>query len=178
MAVLIDSTISWHKAIVDSIEANEFRSGVAPAEMQAFLEACGELGVEHIIESGRGQFGYSTCVLGELAKRTGIRVTSIDWHDSMWKKVPECVEPYRKWVEILVGDSRHILPQLADSWDKPCALLIDGPKGDVATDLILKCVNRSPQLRLVGQHGTSDSFVAAFPWMQQEGHLVMARLDR
>src|SRR5712691_8115121 len=66
----------WARIALDDDWVGSWLEGaIFPTEIVFFLASCEANGIRYIIESGR-QDGYSTRILGEYARRTGVLVTS------------------------------------------------------------------------------------------------------
>lgn len=126
---------------------------IFPCEMVYFLAMAEIEGIKTIMESGR-QDGYSTIILGEFARRTGVRVISIDYEEDAdrGRQCRERLAPYP--VETLVGDAFTLVGETLNGvLEEPMALLVDGPKSWSATALLHAAVaNRKVKLIALHQH--------------------------
>lgn len=115
------------------------RKGMFYSEVFLFLQACARQEVQIIIESGV-KLGMSTALL-----RAGFDGELISIEIS---GAPPAIEG----VDFIQGDSRKVIPRvLAESIGSRIAILIDGPKGAAALDMMwdLMCW---PSIRLIGIH--------------------------
>jgi len=103
------------------------------------------------VESGRYR-GYSTQILAEYLSESGTSVTSIDLERGTEadKAARNRLSGYDN-LDLRYGDSRDIL---SDEIEGSAAVLIDGPKGDVAIELALDCLKRE-ETALVAVHDLS-----------------------
>lgn len=124
---------------------------IFPCEMVYFLAMAEIEDSRTILESGR-QDGYSTIILGEFARRTGIRVVSIDYEEEA-ERGQRCRERLASYpVEALVGDAFSLIGRiLAESATDSVAILVDGPKGWSANALALSSAGYS-NVRLLALH--------------------------
>ena len=123
---------------------------IFPREMVFFLARCQAAGVKQIIESGR-QDGYSTRILGEFAKRTGVAVVSIDYEDDKSRR-QRCRTMLASFpVELLTGDAFEEIGLSLQATCNKTAILIDGPKNWGAVSLL--CASASfPQVAIISMH--------------------------
>jgi hypothetical protein len=120
-------------------------------EMVFFLATCESLGIGYIIESGR-QDGYSSQILGEFARRTGVHVASIDYEEDK-QRGRRCRERLAEYpIDLRVGNAFELLGAMVDeAGPAPIALLIDGPKGFGALSLAA-AVAADPRIFLLAMH--------------------------
>jgi hypothetical protein len=136
---------------IQTIEPPWQTGGIFPSEMLAFLIACEEEHVDCVIESGRER-GYSTQVLAEYAGERAIPFVSLD--------LPQTPEIGRATRERLAGKpvrlvDASVLEHLGDVVPRGVqriALLVDGPKDEVARRVLLAAAHAFPVV-LVGTHG-------------------------
>lgn len=114
----------------------EWKTGIYPGEMAAFLGLCDLCGTRSIVESGRGEHAYSTQILCEYAQRENVRVVSVDFEPVQGRSFQERVQTYRN-LECVTGDAFAILPTAVRRLPGPMALLLDGPKLQPANRLSL-----------------------------------------
>lgn len=118
-------TLQWaHEIEKWSIE---WRTGIYPGEMAAFLGLCDLYGIRSIIESGRGEDAYSTQILGEYSQETNTKIVSIDFSTVEGKTFQERLKGYPH-LQCIIGDAFEVLPFIANNLVGPIALLVDGPK--------------------------------------------------
>lgn len=113
------------------------RKGVLFSEMLFFLAASAAVKPGRILESGRGR-GQSTHLLCLCFPRS--QIVSIEG-DARSPDVPVAEARLKNFsnVRLLFGDSKRMLPQLAQAGD---VVLIDGPKGFSGLRLALKLLRR------------------------------------
>ncbi len=114
----------------------EWRTGIYPGEMAAFLGLCDLCGVRSIVESGRGEHAYSSQILGEYSKVNNVQVVSIDLSPIEGKGFQGRLGQYRK-IRYVVGNAFDVLPRAIRGLNSPIALLLDGPKLEPANRLSL-----------------------------------------
>lgn len=113
------------------------QGAIYPLEMAVFLASCKALGIEQVVESGRGTAEYSTRVLD---KSYGSAFTSIDF-----------APPKNQYTgTMLTGDTYDLLP-LALRGKRNVALLIDGPKKPFSHWVALAACLRY-DIRLIAMH--------------------------
>jgi len=107
-------------------------AGILPSELLMFCGCCEVVYANQVIESGRRN-GFSTKVLSQMNELGVIgRFTSIEIDPI--PSVDEQIEKQFPNTKIIVGDSTNMLPHIAKKDE--CALLMDGPKGPTAINLI------------------------------------------
>ncbi len=134
--------------VVDSYEER----GILHSEMLAVCAVCDAMDIDVILESGRFR-GQSTLVMARYFKDKLARIISVEIsRDRNAKIAEEHLEGYSN-VEQRYGDSRDLLPRLVqDLSDKRIAVLLDGPKGQVAVDLVRKLVWQSDNIAVAFFH--------------------------
>jgi hypothetical protein len=143
------------RKVIDTYE----KRGILHSEMLAVCAVCDELDIEVIIESGRYR-GQSTFILANYFDGKGVRVISIELDrenaikylgpevspaviDENMAFVEKRLAPYNH-VQLLYGDAKNIVPQLVrELAGKRLAILLDGPKGIEAIDLVRKLLSNS-----------------------------------
>ena len=120
-------------------------------ELVFFLASCEAIGVRYIIESGR-QDGYSTQILGEFARRTGMRAASIDYEEDA-ERGRRCRARLAGYpIDLRIGSAFELLGQMVnDSPIGPIALLLDGPKGFSAVS-VTAAAAADPKVALIAFH--------------------------
>ena len=129
---------------------------IFPREMAFFMAHCQVVGVEQIIESGR-QDGYSTRILGEFARRTGIVIVSIDYEDdkARGERCRQMLAPYT--MDILTGDAFEEIGRVLKAKPMKTAVLIDGPKNWGAVSLL--CASASfRQVAVISMHNLDEGY--------------------
>jgi hypothetical protein len=120
--------------------------GILNSEMLAACATCERLGVDLIIESGRCR-AQSTLAMARFFRNTKTRIISIELeHDENAKFAAQRLAGF-KGVELLFGDSFAMLPELLrENAHLKVALLMDGPKGLPALELIQDCFDNHAAL--------------------------------
>jgi hypothetical protein len=136
---------------VRSLGAPWFRGAIFPSEMVAFLAACDRAGIDAIVESGR-QDGYSTAVLGDYAAVRGVPAVSIDLPSTPERGQRTRARLAGAPVELVDGNALLLLGEVVPAGARRVALLVDGPKDEVANRLLLAASARLP-VALIGFHG-------------------------
>jgi hypothetical protein len=144
---------------------------IFPTEMAMFLATCEAAQVDGIIESGR-QDGYSTVALADYAGLMDVPVISMDLPDTPERGARTRARlAGRPNLRLLDGNSLRILPRAVPPTGGRLALLVDGPKGDVANSLMVAACAAYP-IAVLGYHGhhpgTADGAEreVAFPSMR------------
>lgn len=119
--------------------------GIIHSEMAYIIHMCRQFGVRCIIESGRAR-GQSTYMLAKYMP--DVTIYSIDLRPDH----PDNLVAYKRLnqfnnIELLAGDSRERMPNLARGSTGTTAVLLDGPKGKAAVDLLAQCFEY-PQVKL------------------------------
>lgn len=159
-------------SFVRSVNFPYYPGAIFPCEMAYFLQECEDVGIDCIIESGRGE-GYSTAVLAVYGEARKVRVISIDMEDDA-SRAEACRRRLTRYpdLELVVGDTFYELPKLLRSATGPIALLIDGPKYDEAIYLSAAAAAFS-SVRVIAHHNTGPEtswyghFVKRFPQAQR-----------
>jgi len=128
--------------------------GILNSEMLAVCALSKSLGVDVAIESGRAR-GQSTHVLARCFQGSPTRVISVELYRDEDAKFAEGQLSGFDHVELLYGDSTVLLPELVAGLEgKRIAVLLDGPKGQVAIDLARKLFELSPGVVAAFMHDT------------------------
>jgi len=141
----------------------EWRTGIYPCEMAAFIGLCDSFGIRSIVESGRGEDAYSTQVLGEYAERTRVKIVSIDFGPTQGKAFQQRLEHYHN-LRCVVGDTFDVLPHAMVGMPGPIAILLDGPKLQPANRLSL-AASIMWEIRIVAHHNCPS----LSPWGKEFG---------
>jgi len=132
--------------------------GILHSEM---LAACGTfetLDVDVVIESGRCR-GQSTRILAEHFAGSRTAIVSIELMRDENAEFAEARLRQHPHVELLYGDSEHLLPELLDRHrGKRIGLLLDGPKGVAAMNLADRLFALSPDLLVACIHDMRIDF--------------------
>jgi hypothetical protein len=120
--------------------------GILHSEMLAVCALCDEIGIEVIIESGRCR-GQSTLTLARYFEDQHVQLISIELvRDENALFAEERLAHYGN-VQLLYGDSRKLMPRLVGELaGKRIAVLLDGPKGQIAIDLVKTLIQQSENI--------------------------------
>lgn len=128
--------------------------GILPSEMHAACAIMKRLGVKRIIESGRW-LGFSTEALAAYFKDEDVHIDSIEFVRN--ERGIECekrLAPYKK-VRLYYGDAKLLLPGLlAQQKDIPTAILLDGPKGELAVRILKEVLSEYNTIVVAFIHDT------------------------
>jgi hypothetical protein len=138
-------------ALDDDWVAGWVEGAIFPTELVFFLASCETHGIRYIIESGR-QDGYSTRILGEYARRTGVLVASIDYEEDA-ERGRRCRARLAGYpLDLRIGSAFELIgPMVRDAPAAPIALLIDGPKGFSAVS-VAAAAGVDPKTALISLH--------------------------
>ncbi len=126
--------------------------GILHSEMLAVCGVCEALDVDVIIESGRCR-GQSTLVLARYFERSDCEIVSVELERDENADFAEARLASFANVELLFGDSGRVLPELIERFaGRRIALLIDGPKGIEALNLVHKAFALSPDVAAAFVH--------------------------
>ncbi len=154
-----ESVEKWASLALELDWASGWEEGaIFPCEMVYFLAACDAAGIREIVESGR-QDGYSTRILGEYARRTGVRIVSIDFEDDP-ARAARCramLAPYP--VEIRKANAYLGVIEAVRQARGPTALIVDGPKGFLAQSMSLAAL-ACGEIRILSFH----NLIAGSAW--------------
>jgi predicted O-methyltransferase YrrM len=128
-----DDFFAQYRAAIADVPPEAGFGGIWESEMLLFCAAIQPYAPKQILESGRGR-GKSTLTLARCFPNA--RIVSVEL-DPASPNAPAAETKLRSYsnVELLYGDSRHILPQHLQTGD---AVLIDGPKDFRAVRLALE----------------------------------------
>lgn len=116
-------------------EAYEAR-GILPSEMALIIHTMRKHKIELVIESGRAR-GQSTYMLGKYLPN--VKIISLETllsQDELFAR--ERLRSFQN-VTLLMADSKAILPKIVNIYqDKRIGILLDGPKGEKAVNLLQK----------------------------------------
>lgn len=138
-------------ALDDDWVAGWIEGAIFPTELVFFLASCEAIDVRYIVESGR-QDGYSTRILGEFARRTGVFAASIDYEEDA-ERGRRCRARLAGYpIDLRVGSAFELLgTMIRDAPAGPIALLIDGPKGFSAVSVTAAAAG-NPKVALISLH--------------------------
>lgn len=123
-------------AELEAIAAEPYESrGILHSEMALIIHTCRRMGVEVVIESGRAR-GQSTAMLAKYLPDAEIYSFEL-------RRTPD--EDFARErlagfanVSLLFGDGSEMVPFAAHGFGKPAAILLDGPKGAAAVEILVK----------------------------------------
>lgn len=124
-------------AMLAAIAAEPYEPrGILHSEMALIIHTCRQFGVRMVIESGRAR-GQSTYMLAKYMPDVLIRSVELRDHpdeEFAWQRLNgfENVILHR-------GDGADWLPALSKDADVATAVLLDGPKGEAAVDILNQC---------------------------------------
>jgi hypothetical protein len=130
---LIDAALS-----VVGIEKEPYEPrGIFNSEMALLIGLCRKLGVEVVIESGRAR-GQSTFLLGKYLP--GVAIHSVERQRDSDALFAERRLDELDNVTLWYGDGLKLVPQIVQAkTGRRIAILLDGPKGHPALDLLKEC---------------------------------------
>lgn len=155
--MIVDELNRWSEMILDLKLVDEWCEGaIFPREMAFFLARCSATGVKRIVESGR-QDGYSTRVLGEFGRRTGVEIISIDYEEDK-PRAERCRQRLSHLpVTMIAGNAFSEIGRTLQASTKKTALLVDGPKNWGAVS-ILCAAAFFPQVAILAMHNLDVGF--------------------
>lgn len=112
------------------------RRGILNSEMALILVTCRELGIKVMIESGRAR-GQSTYILAKYLP--DVIVHSVEARPGPDTEFGIARLAGMPNVALHTGDGGVLLPKLASASDLPTAILLDGPKGERAVNVLAEC---------------------------------------
>jgi hypothetical protein len=151
--VVLDSARALRDRFSPLADGYEER-GILNSEMLAACSVAASLGAQIIIESGRAR-GQSTRTLARYFADTGVRIISLELERDADAKYAE--EQLRSFphVQLLYGDTFRTLPSLLEKHaDQRVALLVDGPKGLAAIQLIDRALSEHENVVAAFLHDT------------------------
>lgn len=119
-----------------------YRRGILPSEGFVICAISDFLNLDMIIESGIAN-GISTEIFAKygVPKIIGIERAIKEKEIEMFNGSKERLKKYNN-VELIKGDSFEVLPKLLkQNKDLKIGVVIDGPKGDAACNLLKKCMS-------------------------------------
>jgi hypothetical protein len=109
--------------------------GILHSEMALIIHTCRRLGIRRVIESGRAR-GQSTYMLAKYLPDTEI------WSFELRETPDEDAARIRLAgftnISLLWGDGSEMVPFAAHGCGTPTAIVLDGPKGAAAVDVLVK----------------------------------------
>lgn len=149
--------------------------GILQSEMLAVCGVCEALDVDVVIESGRAR-GQSTLTMARYFAGSKTRIVSLEWlRDADAEFAEQRLAAY-KHVELQYGNAHRLLPQVLEQLaGLRVAVVLDGPKGQEAIELIAKCFAGNSN----GSAGTPRAeVVAGFIHDMRQGTSQRATLSR
>ena len=134
-AFVLDAVARYPRRDELAAESYETR-GVFNSEMAAILAVCTALGVDLFVESGRAR-GQSTRILAKYLATAGVALHSFERARNADTEHADRNLAGAPNTTLHFGDARRAIPDLlAGSSAKRIAVLVDGPKGRKALDLL------------------------------------------
>jgi hypothetical protein len=154
--------------------------GIIHSEMALIMARCRKLGVRNVIESGRAR-GQSTYIMAKYMP--DVHVYSIEARDGEDIRFGRERLASMPNVTLLTGDGALCVEELASSAALRTAVLLDGPKGAAAVEILQECfllpdivVGFIHDMRKLDHGGPSPhraAAEAAFPWRMYSDHPVL-----
>jgi len=138
------------KKIIES-SSNYEPKGIFNSELLMLTTMIKELGIEHLIESGRAR-GQSTEITTRFCKDNNIKFDSIEFD----KNSPDVeiatkrLSTLKDYVGLYYGDAFDVMPTLIT--EKQTAIMIDGPKGFDALKLGIEMISKHKNVKAVFFH--------------------------
>lgn len=160
---LVCSAAASHLKKFQEIAGGFEERGILHSEMLAMCAVCDDLGVQVILESGRAR-GQSTWMLAKYFSQQPLKIVSIDWREAEWFSEADDRFALKRLgafnqVRILYGNSLVLLPRLLKEFSgKRIGVLLDGPKGEEAIDLLKHLIRQSPDIAAAFIHDTGKDF--------------------
>jgi hypothetical protein len=122
------------------------RRGIPHSEMLCIIALCDTLGIDIVVESGLA-CGQSTYMLVQYLDPLRVTVHSIEYvRDDDADYAEKRLLPFSN-LQLHYGDSNELMPELlARCRGHKVALLIDGPKGRAAFELLSRCLADSDDI--------------------------------
>ena len=123
--------------------------GIYHREMARILAVCRLLGIDMAIESGRAR-GQSTYVLAKYLGASRVETHSVEFsRDAHATFAEDRLSIFGKNLILHYGNSFELIPRLLRSAQgRRIAILIDGPQGRRAIDLLSECTKASQEVRV------------------------------
>ena len=118
--------------------------GILHSELALIIFVARALGIERFVESGRAR-AQSTYILGKYLP--DVEIHSVDARDGPDERYGRDRVLHMANIELYQGDGMELVPQIVDDDERQTAILLDGPKGHAALDLIETCFQR-PHVRV------------------------------
>lgn len=130
--------------MLDTLTPDELRAiasepyeprGILHSEMALIIHICRRLGIEVVIESGRAR-GQSTAMLAKYLPDA--EVYSFELRQTPDEDFARARLGGFANVSLLFGNGSEMVPLAAHGFGKPAAILLDGPKGAAAVEILVK----------------------------------------
>jgi len=128
-----------------NLELDWTERGILHSEMLAVCAVAQNLGVHRIVESGRW-LGQSTLALSRYFEGESVEILSVERGRTDVALACERRLASRTNLSLYYGDAFRLLPALILQSNKPTLLLVDGPKGPTAVELIHKLFDICPNI--------------------------------
>lgn len=133
-----------------SYDLRHQQGGFLPSEGHALIQLCRQHGIRTLVESGRWR-GFSTEMFATIPGKD-LNIISVDLrYEPFYREVEERLRRFPH-VRLHYGNSLAVVPHIVATRDGPTALFVDGPKGQLAVQLIKTCFGLSPNLKLAFLH--------------------------
>ncbi len=139
-------------------ELRHQQGGILPSEGHALIQLCRQHGIRTLVESGRWR-GFSKEMFATIPGEK-LNIISVDLrYEPFYREVEERLRRFPN-VRLHYGNSLAVVPHIVATRDRPTALFVDGPKGQLAVELIKTCFRLSPHLKLAFLHDSYRGSVA------------------
>lgn len=170
MKAFVLTAAAKHKMQFEQILTSYEERGILHSEMLMICAVCASLNIDVIIESGRCR-GQSTLMMGRFFEDSATKIISVELERDENAPIAEQRLSSYSNVRLLYGDSLDLIPKLVkQNQDKRIALLLDGPKGLTAVQLIEQVMNQSSDVVVSFLHDTKQTSIAR--------NEVLARFNR
>ena len=134
------------------------QGGFLPSEGHALVQICRQHGIRTLVESGRWR-GFSTKMFANIPGEP-LNIVSVDLrYEPFYRKVEERLRRFPN-IHLHYGNSLGVVPHIVATSAVPTALFVDGPKGQLAVELIKTCFHLSPNLKIAFLHDSYRGSVA------------------
>lgn len=137
---ILEALKSNHDNFKSKVDVPQTYTGILESEGYTFCTLCDLFKIERILESGTGE-GRSTKIFSQYFD--DVTIETIDRVDNL--NIPNVIKH--------VGNGITLLPKLLNRSKNKTAVFIDGPKGQVAIDLAVRCL-KEDHVSFVGIHDT------------------------
>ena len=132
--------------------------GILNSEMLAVISMLYELEIDLIVESGR-YLGQSTKVLAQAMQGSKCVIHSTELNrDEIAEQAEKRLAPFDN-IQLHYGDAADVIPKIvAQHPDKKIAILLDGPKGPPAFELLSRAIAENDNVIVGFIHDLRDSY--------------------